>query len=163
MEAIIIAPDKQVIIEPANWRDLNQLRRLEKKCFPKDAWPLLDLMGVLTLPNVVRLRAMLTGIMIGFVAADINLVEHIAWIATIAILPNFRRYGLGSTLLNLCEEKIRLPTIRLSVRITNNPAIKMYEKAGYYDIDLWKDYYYDGEDALIMEKQLGKSIIQSSR
>jgi [ribosomal protein S18]-alanine N-acetyltransferase len=154
MEAIIIAPDKRAIIKPANWRDLNQLRQLETSCFPKDAWPLLDLVGVLTLPNVIRLRAMLRNLMIGFVAADIRPTEQVAWIATIAILPNYRGYGLGSTLLYQCEEKIFVPTIRLSVRITNFPAIRMYQKAGYQDIDLWKEYYHDGEDALIMEKRL---------
>jgi ribosomal protein S18 acetylase RimI-like enzyme len=30
----------------------------------------------------------------------------------------------------------------------------MYEKDGYKSIDLWKGYYNDGEDALLMEKDL---------
>ena len=50
-------PGSLATIQPATWRDLNSLRHLERLCFPKDAWPLLDLVGVLTLPNVVRLKA----------------------------------------------------------------------------------------------------------
>jgi hypothetical protein len=30
----------------------------------------------------------------------------------------------------------------------------MYEKEGYASIDLWKGYYNDGEDAMLMEKEL---------
>ena len=56
--AVTAVPGSSVVIEPATWRDLNALRHLEKVCFPLDAWPLWDLVGVLTLPNVVRLKAM---------------------------------------------------------------------------------------------------------
>jgi len=41
-------------IQPAGLRDLNALRKLEKNCFEKDAWPLLDLIAVLTQSNVIR-------------------------------------------------------------------------------------------------------------
>ena len=41
-------------IQSANWRDLFALSALEKVCFDQDAWPLLELMGVLTFPGVVR-------------------------------------------------------------------------------------------------------------
>jgi hypothetical protein len=35
-------------IQTASLRDLSALRRLEHACFEKDAWPLLDLIAVLT-------------------------------------------------------------------------------------------------------------------
>jgi ribosomal protein S18 acetylase RimI-like enzyme len=154
MGLLLDAPDGCALIEPANWRDLNILRKLEAVCFPNDAWPLLDLIGVLTLPNIIRLRAMVANNLIGFIAADLRPSEHVAWIATIAVLPEFRRQGLGNALLHACEEKLSFPLVRLSVRITNHPAISLYEKAGYKDIEIWSNYYQDGEDALVMEKQL---------
>ncbi len=58
MNTIIHAQsDTGVAIEPATLRDLGALRHLEQVCFPKDAWPLLDLIGVLTFRGVMRLKA----------------------------------------------------------------------------------------------------------
>ena len=93
-------------IVAASWRDLTALRRLEQVCFPKDAWPLWDLVGILTFPNVVRLKAMLDGDMVGFIAADIRPPEGIAWIATIGVLPEQRERGIGSALLEACEAQL---------------------------------------------------------
>ena len=66
------APGSAAIVEPATWRDLNPLRSLEKICFPVDVWPLFDMIGVLTFPGVVRLKATQNGEMVGFIAADIR-------------------------------------------------------------------------------------------
>ena len=58
------------MIEQASWRDLFALSALEKSCFEQDAWPLMELMGVLTFPGVVRLRAVGDGKLVGFIAGD---------------------------------------------------------------------------------------------
>jgi ribosomal-protein-alanine N-acetyltransferase len=141
-----------VSIETASWRDLNELRRIERICFPKDSWPLWDLIGVLSLPGVVRLKAVCDGHMVGFVAADVRRSENLAWIATIGVLPEYRRQGIGKALLEGCERKVPLPRIRLSVRMSNLPAIRLYEQLGYRRYGTWPRYYSDGEDALILEK-----------
>lgn len=139
-------------IEPANLKDLGGLRALEVVCFPRDAWPLLDLIGVLTFPGVVRLKAVVDGRMIGFVAGDIRQQERIAWIATIGVLPEFRGRGVGAALLQACEARISLAVIRLCVRKDNLEAIHMYERFGYQRKGEWSAYYQDGTPALVMEK-----------
>ena len=48
-------------ILPASLRDLGALRTLEHACFGRDAWSLLDLMAVLTFPDVIRLKAVDAG------------------------------------------------------------------------------------------------------
>jgi ribosomal-protein-alanine N-acetyltransferase len=140
-------------ILPAGWRDLGALRRLEKVCFPKDAWPLLDLIGVLSLPNVVRLKAILDDQMVGFVAGD-RRSDDLAWIATIGVLPAYRRRGIAAALLGECESQLNVTRIRLSVRLGNTGAIHLYQHFGYRRIDIWPDYYQDGTDALVFEKQV---------
>jgi len=120
----LIASESRALIEPASWRDLKTLHQLEIICFPKDAWTLIDLLGVLTLPNVVRLRAMLDSKMIGFIAADIRPSEQTAWIATIAVMPEFRRQRIGEALIFACEKRLTVPLVRLNVRINNQPAIR---------------------------------------
>lgn len=138
-------------IHPANWRDLGALRRLEKICFPKDAWPLLDLIGVLSLPNVVRLKALQEDHLIGFIAGE-KKSSALGWIATIAVLPDFRRQGIASTLLKDCEGQMGVQRIRLCVRLGNTGAIRLYEGFGYQRVDVWPKYYQDGTDALVFEK-----------
>ena len=146
------APGSAAVIEPAAWRDLNALRHLEKICFPRDVWPLFDLVGVLTFPGVVRLKAIHAGKMAGFIAADVRRYEDLAWISTLGVLPEFRRQGLGSRLLLTCEQQLPVSRVRLSVRTTNDPAIQMYTRSGYRQHGVWKRYYSDGEDALVLEK-----------
>jgi len=141
-----------VAIEPATLRDLGALRHLEQVCFPKDAWPLLDLVSVLTFGGVIRLKAVSEKQMIGFIAGDVKRMEGIAWIATLAVLPEFRGRGIGATLLQSCEAQIPVSRIRLCVRPSNEVAIGLYERFGYTKVGEWTKYYTDGESALVMEK-----------
>ncbi len=139
-------------IETASWRDLNALRQLENICFPKDSWPLLDLIGVLTYPNIVRLKAVASNQMVGFIAGDRREKNELGWIATIGVLPEYRRLGIASALILECEARLETPRIRLNVRRSNQGAIELYKLLGYRSVSTWPGYYQDGEDALIFEK-----------
>lgn len=147
-------PGSAAIIESATWRDLNALRHLQRVCFPFDAWPLWDLIGVLTFPGVVRLKSCQGGQMTGFIAADIRRLERVAWISILGVLPTFRRRGIGAYLLRSCEAQLLVPRVRLSVRASNHPAISLYTRFGYQQHGVWSRYYTDGEDALVLEKTL---------
>lgn len=141
-------------IVKASLRDLNALRKLEKVSFEKDAWPLLDLFAVLTFPEVIRYKAVEDGCMAGFVAGDPRPSDGWGWVATIAVDPRFQRRGIGRALLHQCEANLGVPRVRLTVRMSNQGAVAMYEKEGYGLIDIWQGYYNDGEDAMLMEKTL---------
>ena len=149
----------QFALEPATWRDLNTLRTVEKICFPLDAWPLWDLIGILTLPGVVRLKAVVADPkaggdqMVGFVAGDVRRTEGLAWIATIGVLPEYRGRGIGAALLQACEEQAGMSIVRLCVRQSNQDAIRLYHRFGYTESGVWPRYYGDGENGLIMEKR----------
>jgi ribosomal-protein-alanine N-acetyltransferase len=148
---LIENPD-QISILPANWRDMNALRQLERVCFPLDAWPLLDIIGVLSFPNVIRLKAVAADRMVGFIAGDKRSGKEIAWISTLCVLPSYRRKGIASALLEDCEAQLEVPRIRLSVRVTNNAALQLYERSGYTRVGLWPKYYRDSVDAVVLEK-----------
>jgi ribosomal-protein-alanine N-acetyltransferase len=137
----------------ANLLDLNTLRKLEQACFPRDAWPLLDLVAVLSLPNVIRLKAVEEGEMVGFIAGDQR--DNIAWVATIGVLPQFRNRGVGRALMEACERQFKLARVRLCVREDNFSAIRLYEQLGYQTVDTWYQYYNDGANGLVMEKVRG--------
>jgi ribosomal-protein-alanine N-acetyltransferase len=135
--------------------DLNALRKLENESFGKDAWPLLDLIAVLTFSEVIRLKAVEDGQMAGFIAGDPRPREGWGWVATLAVDPRYRRRGIGRALLQACESRLGVPRSRLTVRISNQTAISMYEKEGYATTETWHGYYNDGEDGMVMEKELG--------
>ena len=141
-------------IVKASFLDLNALRKLENETFAKDAWPLFDLIAVLTLPDVIRLKAVEDDQMVGFIAGDPRPRDGWGWVATIAVDPRYQRRGIGRALLHACENKLGVPRSRLTVRISNQGAISMYEQEGYVSIDIWKGYYNDGEDAMLMEKEV---------
>jgi ribosomal-protein-alanine N-acetyltransferase len=143
--------DYQIVT--ATWRDLNALRQLERVCFPEDAWPLLDLIAVLTVSKVVRLKAVVNENMVGFIAGDQSSDESYAWITTIGVLPGYQRMGIGAALLTACEAQITKSSIRLCVRPANRAAINLYHQFGYVEVSIWRDYYQKGADALVLEKQ----------
>jgi ribosomal-protein-alanine N-acetyltransferase len=153
-DAIAVVPGSSVVIQPAAWRDLGEIRQLEKVCFPQDAWTLLDMLGVLTLPSLVRLKAVDGEEIVGFVAADIRRSKNMAWIATIFVHPDYRGQGMGAALLAACEQKLDIERIRLSVRASNKAAIRMYTSAGYMQVGSWPKYYKGSEDATVMEKNI---------
>ena len=139
-------------ILPANLRDLPALRSLEKVCFPQDAWAIFDLIAVLTMPKVIRFKAIDNEKMVGFIAGDPRPAEGFSWIATVGVLPNYRRQGIGRALLHRCEDQLPTARVRLSVRISNENAIQLYRHEGYQTINIWEKYYNDDADAVVMEK-----------
>ena len=146
--------DQTLKIIPATLWDLSDVRKLETASFEKDAWPLIEMIGVLTFPGVERWKAVLDNQMIGFVAVDIRKSQNLAWIATIAVSPSHRRLGLGTQLMQKAEEVAQVERMRLSVRAGNWAALALYQKRGYVQIDVWPKYYTGKEDAVVMEKSL---------
>ena len=141
-------------IEEASWRDFNELRQLENECFPLDAWPFWDVLGILTLPAVIHLKAVVDEKMVGFVAGDIRKHEDTGWIATLAVAPAFRRTGIATALISSCEIQMNVKRVKLCVRRSNASAINLYQKLGYHNTGVWEKYYIGGEDGLILEKVL---------
>lgn len=154
MNELKSTPGSGINYLPATWRDLKAVHQLERICFERDAWPLLDILGALTVPQIIRIKAQEGETLIGFIAADLRRAQATAWIATLAVLPDHRRKGIGSKLLEICEQQINLPLIRLCVRESNLPALRLYQQYGYQQVEIWKKYYRGGENALVLEKAI---------
>jgi ribosomal-protein-alanine N-acetyltransferase len=113
-----------------------------------------DLIGVLSFPNVVRLKAMNGEKLIGFIAGEIKRGKRMAWIATVCVHPDYRGLGVGKRLLSTCETRLDMPRVRLTVRSSNQAALALYSKCGYSRVNLWARYYQGGEDGIEMEKAI---------
>ncbi|MET1160216.1 MAG: ribosomal protein S18-alanine N-acetyltransferase [Thermoprotei archaeon] len=79
-------------------------------------------------------------------------------VVSIAVLKEHRGKGLGYALMahamkSLYEEYGCSETY-LEVRVSNKPAISLYEKLGYKIVKVEAHYYLDGEDAYVMARPL---------
>lgn len=80
------------------------------------------------------------------------LVVDQAQITTIAISKAFRGYGLGQLLLKYAMNYARFScdVMSLEVRIDNDVAQHVYRNLGFQNGGKRKNYYGEGEDALVM-------------
>jgi ribosomal-protein-alanine N-acetyltransferase len=88
---------------------------------------------------------------IGFRAIDEN-----AEMMNFAINPNIQKKGYGTTLLNYSIEYLKnlgVKKIALEVRVSNENAIKIYEKNGFTKSHIRKNYY-EKEDAYVYIKEV---------
>lgn len=77
-----------------------------------------------------------------------------AHITIVAVHPDFQRQGLGQAMLVALLQAAyqrHLERATLEVRVSNQPAIALYQKFGFCEAGRRKKYYQDtGEDALVM-------------
>ena len=74
-------------------------------------------------------------------------------VMNVSVDPAARRAGIATTLLEALIERIGDPVApyTLEVRVSNAPAIRLYERFGFMSAGVRRRYYSDNqEDALIM-------------
>ena len=90
---------------------------------------------------------------IGFAGLSTCLDE--ATLNNIVVKKSHRNRGIGGELLEslieLCSE-LRMKTLTLEVDTENEPAIHLYEKFGFKNLGIRKNYYNNSRDAFIMTK-----------
>jgi ribosomal-protein-alanine N-acetyltransferase len=78
-------------------------------------------------------------------------------VVSIAVLPNYRRRGIGTALMEKAMEgmiEYGAKEAYLEVRTSNIPAMNLYRKLGFRVTNRILHYYFDGEDAFVMTKEL---------
>lgn len=144
-------------IRRATLLDLNPIHKLEKSIFPRDAYTRLELfIQFVLLPRARNFELVNeAGKIIGFCGAMDSLFRgRPAWIITLGIANDYQGQGLGRYLLDFSEHQLRASRVRLTVRVSNYPAISLYESHGYIHRKRLRRYYPGGEDGLEMEKRL---------
>lgn len=136
--------------------DLLAVLRIERASFPQP-WPLA------AFERFVGQRSFLVaetdGTIVGYVVADVTTDDgrHVGHVKDIAVHREYRNRGIGSTLLEralgiLTASGTR--TARLEVRASNQAAVGLYRSFGFDQRHTISEYYENGEDALVMVKQL---------
>lgn len=132
---------------------LDELALLEAKCF-ENPYSKNLLQEDLINTNRHQFFAYFKNELIGYINFEETLDELNLF--KICVLPEFREYGIASRLMkNMIDyfnENEKLNKIFLEVDAKNINAIKLYEKFDFQKISVRKNYYQNGDDAIIYEK-----------
>ena len=77
----------------------------------------------------------------------------------LAVQPEYRRSGLGRSMMAWLEKSCRtagIQTVRLEVRVSNKAALRFYRKLGYRVIARVAGYYDRREAAAVMARNLNE-------
>ena len=134
---------------------VEQVALIEQACF-SDPWSEKSIASEITNPLSMWFVALDGDRVIGYIGSQSVLGE--ADIMNVAVSEEFRGKGIGEklvvSLIDGLKEKA-VYRLTLEVRVSNTPAIKLYEKLGFVQIGRRPNYYYHPkEDALIMGKEL---------
>lgn len=144
-------------INPMKEDHVAQIAALEKQCFA-DPWSEGSIASELDNPLSLWLVAEQDGAVCGYVGSQTVLDE--TDMMNIAVRPDCRRQGIAAALID--ELIVRLKErgshiLRLEVRVSNAPAIALYDSLGFTQLGLRKNYYRNPkENALILGKEWEK-------
>jgi ribosomal-protein-alanine N-acetyltransferase len=148
---------RMLVVRHMELADLPMVVEIEKECF-SSPWSARSFASCLAdRDTVFSIVATVDERVVGYA---VNwLVPPEIHIGNIAVAPGFRRLGIARQLLNtvLAYGRARHCSVaHLEVRVSNVPAIGLYEQMGFRRVGLRRGYYEDsGEDALLMSLSIG--------
>ncbi len=131
--------------------DLDGIMAIEQTCFSADMWQREDFIYRFEDERFVNLVDERDGKVAGYITC-FGVMDEMN-IDSVAVAPEYRRQGIARGLIEkaIIRKKPRL--LMLEVRVSNQPAIKLYEAFGFVGVAIRKDYYQlPTEDALLMTK-----------
>ena len=157
-EFALMAKD-EFILRPYRKDDLPDLYVVEDLCFAKRfRFGRKELRDYVESKTAVTWVAETVSGLAGFANADLRgKGVRYGYLQTIDIVPEYRRHKIASALLAKVELGIMQAGSRgmgLHVSVTNEPAIRLYEKHGYSRIGVERKFYRDAGDAFVYWKSL---------
>ena len=159
----------RIAVRQFRLRDLDRVMEMERAAFGADAYDrnlfaeFFDKCGKLFL--VAERRGRVCGYIVTCVRAPQPAkggearvpVRERAELVSVTVDPAQRRHGVGSALLKSTLGRLRrlgVHRLGLMVRLTNTSARSFYEGFGFRRLRTVPQYYEDGEDGLLMSKDL---------
>jgi [ribosomal protein S18]-alanine N-acetyltransferase len=144
-----------VVFRPLRMRDLGTIEEIERRAYPTP-WSRSMFASELAKASSICLGAFdeESGRLVGYLI----IARYVdAWhVMNIAVDPDYQRRGIATLLLEALFELTSTDARRgytLEVRVSNEGAIRLYERLGFKGRGVRRGYYTDNrEDALIMWK-----------
>lgn len=142
-------------LRPWKYGDILRISELEKECFPDEPWSFQMLASSFGSEMFYGVVAEDGGEVVGY--GGITVTFDSADIANVAVTEAFRHSGVGSgvllELLAIAKSK-GAKKVFLEVRVSNSPALSLYLRHGFKGVYARTRYYSNGEDCLVMTKEL---------
>ncbi len=149
---MVARPPLKVRVEPMQVEDVPAVHAIEQVSFPVP-WPTYAFRQELESNRMARYLVVRAHSQVVAYAGMWLMVDE-AHVTTFAVLPAWRRRGIGGRLLlEMVQLAARLgaSVVTLEVRLSNVPARRLYQRFGFRPVGVRPRYYSDnGEDALIM-------------
>ena len=149
---MVARPPLRVAVERMTLDDVEAVNRIERASFPVP-WPDYAFRQELQTNRLAHYLVVRAGDeVVGY--GGLWLMVDEAHITTFAVLPDWRRQGVGGRLMvemMRVARDLQANVMTLEVRLSNRPARALYGKFGFRPVGIRPRYYSDnGEDALIM-------------
>jgi ribosomal-protein-alanine N-acetyltransferase len=143
----------EAVLSDAGSRDAAAIAELHAKSFRR-GWSDEEIEGLLAERNIIAHRAMTGKKLAGFILSRLAADE--AEILSVAVDPAWQGRGLGKRLLMVHLGRLAgygAQAVFLEVGEKNDPATKLYLRAGFREVSRRPNYYADGT-ALILRRDL---------
>ena len=131
---------------------IHAIATIEQACF-SDPWSTGVIEDCLSQSHYIWETYTVDDQVVAYACASVSFEE--GEILRIAVLPTYRRQGIGEQVLARMLARLQsqgVEKVFLEVRASNVAAQGLYGKMGFVVIGKRKGYYPGGEDAVIMEK-----------
>lgn len=116
-----------------------------------DFWSAEDVAAALAVPGTTLLFAGADAVWQGCILGRDDGAD--AELFYIYVEPNMRGRGVGRALFEAWRHGLQADSIHLEVRPSRHEALALYQALGFQVVRRRKNYYGDGEDALIMKRE----------
>jgi len=144
---------KMIIIKQINEKELDLCFELDSTTI--SLWSKKQWASEFKKDGIKVFGLLIANLLIGICVMQVILDE--AQINYFVINQKFRKKGFGSHLMNYlikCCEKSNIRRLQLEVSQKNITAEKFYNRFKFFTVGIRRNYYKDGSDALLKEKQL---------
>ncbi|MBO5526036.1 MAG: ribosomal protein S18-alanine N-acetyltransferase [Clostridia bacterium] len=144
-----------MIFRTWEFKDIMGIALLEKELFPGTAWTFEMLADSFHSNKFGGVVCEENGLILGYGGVTFGVDD--AEIDNIGVREPYRGNGIGKTILGrlvkMAKER-KMERILLEVRVSNTPAQLLYLHHGFHGLYTRPRYYPDGEDAVVMVREL---------
>jgi len=150
--------EEDVTIRSYRTEDLDAVSELEGKVFDSNAYPPFffqqakDVFG-----NLFRVAENGEGQVVGYVLGSLQAGTKEGWILSLAVAQEHRRKGIGKmlmeTVVNILAQR-GATSIFLTMEPDNENARKTYQRLGFHEFGIEKNYFGTGETRVLMQRKL---------
>jgi ribosomal-protein-alanine N-acetyltransferase len=152
----------EFVVREATMKDLNAVVAINREVLPENypTWFFVEHLEQFPKAFIV---AEVGGRVVGYLMSRVeygwsNLLKgrpvRKGHIVSVGVLPEARRLGIATVMMLRAMKAMKVyygaAEVYLEVRVSNTPAISLYQKLGYRAVGRIPKYYSDGEDAYLM-------------